>query len=260
MLPNHSPLTIAEQFGTLDDAAPRPHRPRPRPGARQRPDHDARAAPRPAVGRRASPQDVLELQGYLAGETRVPGVRRHPRARAPTCRCTSSARRCSARSSPRRSACPTRSPRTSRPRRCTQAVAAYRAEFRPSEQLDAPYVHRRRQRRSRPTTPTRRSDQLAHRRRRRVRRCLRRPRPTELTDAQVDAFLASPDGRQLADMMRYTAVGTPADGPAVPRRSSPSHADADELIVAHHAENIAARLTSVELTASALGIAMQDAR
>ncbi len=35
---------------------------------------------------------------------------------------------------------------------------------------------------------------------------------------------------------------------------------ADELIVAHHAENIAARLRSVELTATALGMAMQDAR
>ena len=51
MLPNHSPLTIAEQFGTLDDAAPGPDRPRPRPGAGQRPEHDARAAPRPDVGR-----------------------------------------------------------------------------------------------------------------------------------------------------------------------------------------------------------------
>ncbi len=39
MLPNHSPLVIAEQFGTLADALSRPHRPRPRPRARHRPDY-----------------------------------------------------------------------------------------------------------------------------------------------------------------------------------------------------------------------------
>ena len=47
MLPNHSPLVIAEQFGTLAVAVSGPHRPRPGPRARLRPDHGARAAPQP---------------------------------------------------------------------------------------------------------------------------------------------------------------------------------------------------------------------
>ena len=34
MLPNHSPMVIAEQFGTSGDTVPRPHRPWPGPGAR----------------------------------------------------------------------------------------------------------------------------------------------------------------------------------------------------------------------------------
>ena len=49
MLPNHSPLVIAEQFGTLASLYPGPHRPRPGPRARLRPGHRARAAPQPAA-------------------------------------------------------------------------------------------------------------------------------------------------------------------------------------------------------------------
>ena len=46
MLPNHAPIVIAEQFGTLESLYPGPDRSRPRPRARHRPAHDARAAPR----------------------------------------------------------------------------------------------------------------------------------------------------------------------------------------------------------------------
>src|SRR3712207_239849 len=73
MLPNHSPLTIAEQFGTLEAVHPgridlglgRA------PGSDQNTMYALRRDPRSAD---RFPQDVLELQGYLAGETRVPGV------------------------------------------------------------------------------------------------------------------------------------------------------------------------------------------
>src|SRR4051812_30811102 len=73
MLPNHSPLTIAEQFGTLDAMYPgridlglgRA------PGSDQNTMYALRRDERSAD---LFPQDVLELQAYLAGETRVPGV------------------------------------------------------------------------------------------------------------------------------------------------------------------------------------------
>src|SRR4051812_38336073 len=73
MLPNHSPLTIAEQFGTLDAMYPgridlglgRA------PGSDQNTMYALRRNPNSAD---TFPQDVLELQAYLAGETRVPGV------------------------------------------------------------------------------------------------------------------------------------------------------------------------------------------
>ena len=57
MLPNHAPLVIAEQFGTLEALAPGRDRPRPRPRPRHRRRHRRRAAPhRPAQrGRRRLP-------------------------------------------------------------------------------------------------------------------------------------------------------------------------------------------------------------
>jgi luciferase family oxidoreductase group 1 len=138
------------------------------------------------------------------------------------------------------------------------AVARYRDEFEPSAQLDRPYViaganvvaaddadeaHR----------------QLASVRRRRVRSLiLRQPGAPEYTDAEVDAFLESPQGRQIAGMMRYTAVGTADDVQAFLTEFAAS-VRADELIVAHHAESIDDRLRSVELTARAMGIATPEA-
>src|SRR3712207_1714351 len=73
MLPNHSPLTIAEQFGTLEAVYPgridlglgRA------PGSDQNTMYALRRNPDSAD---RFPQDVLELQGCLTGETRVPGV------------------------------------------------------------------------------------------------------------------------------------------------------------------------------------------
>src|SRR5690242_14539563 len=73
MLPNHSPLTIAEQFGTLDAVYPA----RIDLGLGRAPGSDQNtmyALRRDERSADRFPQDVLELQAYLAGETRVPGV------------------------------------------------------------------------------------------------------------------------------------------------------------------------------------------
>src|SRR6202142_1839245 len=73
MLPNHAPLTIAEQFGTL--AAMYPGRIDlglgRAPGSDQNTMYALRRDPGSAE---AFPQDVLELRGYLEGRTVVPGV------------------------------------------------------------------------------------------------------------------------------------------------------------------------------------------
>src|SRR5271155_3758297 len=77
MLPNHAPLLIAEQFGTLaamysgriDLGLGRA------PGSDQNTMYALRRDPASAD---TFPQDVVELQGYLTGNTRVPGVNAVP--------------------------------------------------------------------------------------------------------------------------------------------------------------------------------------
>src|SRR5436190_10649234 len=73
MLPNHAPLTIAEQFGTLAELHPG----RIDLGLGRAPGSDQmtqRALRRDHLAAEHFPHDVLELQGYLAGRSRIPGV------------------------------------------------------------------------------------------------------------------------------------------------------------------------------------------
>ncbi|HWH98709.1 MAG TPA: LLM class flavin-dependent oxidoreductase, partial [Propionibacteriaceae bacterium] len=77
MLPNHSPLTIAEQFGTLETLYPG----RIDLGLGRAPGSDQntmRALRRDAMSANDFPRDVLELQGYLTGQSRIPGVEAIP--------------------------------------------------------------------------------------------------------------------------------------------------------------------------------------
>src|SRR4028119_1603977 len=138
MLPNHSPLTIAEQFGTLDAAYPG----RIDLGLGRAPgsDHNTMYALRrnPNSADRF-PQDVLELQGYLAGETRVPGVDAIPGrgSNVPLYVLGSSmfgATLAAALGLPYAFAS------HFAPAMLKPAVEAYRSEFKPSVQLDRPYV------------------------------------------------------------------------------------------------------------------------
>ena len=73
MLPNHSPLVIAEQFGTLASLHPG----RIDLGVGRAPGSDqvtAQALRRDVYAADRFPDDVLELQGYLTGHSRVDGV------------------------------------------------------------------------------------------------------------------------------------------------------------------------------------------
>src|ERR1035437_6580838 len=73
MLPNHAPLTIAEQFGTLETLHPG----RIDLGLGRAPGTDQntmRAMRHDPMSSDRFPQDVQELQGYLSGHTLIPGV------------------------------------------------------------------------------------------------------------------------------------------------------------------------------------------
>ena len=111
MLPNHSPLVVAEQFGTLQALHPG----RIDLGLGRAPGSDqatVRALRRDLASHPdACPQDVLELMDFMSDEPRQ-AVQAVP-AGAPRCRCGSWGRAFSARGSRRCWACRTRSRPTS---------------------------------------------------------------------------------------------------------------------------------------------------
>src|SRR5579871_2280493 len=77
MLPNHAPLLIAEQFGTL--AAMYPGRIDLGLGRAPGSDQNTMYALRRDPGSADTfPKDVVELQAFLAGESKVPGVNAFP--------------------------------------------------------------------------------------------------------------------------------------------------------------------------------------
>ena len=138
MLPNHSPLTIAEQFGALD--AMYPHRIAlglgRAPGSDQTTFRAMRRDPRSSD---AFPTDVQELQAYLAGRTRVPGVDAIPGkgSRVPLYMLGSSLFGAQLAA---RLGLPYAFASHFAPDALFAALAAYRSEFKPSEQLDRPYA------------------------------------------------------------------------------------------------------------------------
>ena len=245
MLPNHSPMVIAEQFGTLATLFPG----RIDLGLGRAPGSDQNtqlALRRDPAAADTFPQDVLELQGYLSGHSRIPGVQAVPRADeiVPLYILGSSLFGAQLAA---RLGLPYAFASHFAPDALTQAVSVYRDTFQPSAQLENPYViagvnvfaaddH----------DEAVQQKAVAYRARTRA-MLTRGARGANFTDAEIDEFLASPNGAQLAGMTRYTAVGTPSEvGDYL--AAFAETAQADELITAHHASEVDDRVRSVELT------------
>jgi alkanesulfonate monooxygenase SsuD/methylene tetrahydromethanopterin reductase-like flavin-dependent oxidoreductase (luciferase family) len=134
------------------------------------------------------------------------------------------------------------------PQMLEPAVAAYRREFQPSEQLDRPYVIAGVNALAADTT-ARAQEQLQQSRR--FRAIALFGRGQALTDEQADQLLAQGAAQHVDQMLTYAAVGTPAEvGDYLDRFAKT--ADADELIIAHQAPTTEGRLRSVTLVAEAL--------
>jgi luciferase family oxidoreductase group 1 len=246
MLPNHSPLTIAEQFGTLATLHPG----RIDLGLGRAPGSDratARALRRDPSSADRFPDDVLELQGYLSGETRVAGVQATPGrgTDVPLYILGSSlfgAQLAALLGLPYAFAS------HFAPAALEQAVALYRRSFRPSAQLQSPYViaglnviasedgevaagELR-------TTLRQRAAWLAG-------------KGQPLSDEEADALLESGAGAHARQMLTYAAVGTPQEV-AEALAAFRAHADADEVIVALQSPTAEGRLRSLGLLAAAV--------
>jgi luciferase family oxidoreductase group 1 len=246
MLPNHSPLTIAEQFGTLDAMYPG----RIDLGLGRAPGSDQNtmyALRRTNESADRFPQDVLELQAYLAGETRVPGVDAIPGkgSRVPLYILGSSmfgATLAAALGLPYAFAS------HFAPQMLQPAVEAYRSQFKPSEQLDRPYVIAGMNVVAADTEDAARAEVQAVKRQLAVGLF---GRGRSLDDAQADQLLAQGAGHHVEGMLTHTAIGAPgqlADQVEGFRKL----ADADELIVAHQSSRVESRLRSVTLLAEAM--------
>ena len=81
-------------------------------------------------------------------------------------------------------------------------------------------------------------------------RALARP-GLQLSDEQVDAVLAGPEGQRVRQMAVYSAVGRPDDVRDY-LEAFAKHADADELIIAFQSPSAEDRLRSAELVAEVL--------
>jgi alkanesulfonate monooxygenase SsuD/methylene tetrahydromethanopterin reductase-like flavin-dependent oxidoreductase (luciferase family) len=208
MLPNHSPLTIAEQFGTLEAMLA-----------------DASRVP----GVDAIPGKGSKVPLYILGSSlfgaQLAGMYGLPYAFASHFA----------------------------PDALEHAIAAYRSEFKPSAQLEAPYVIAGVNVTAADTTEAARSQFQAVRRARAASLFARRVglNPAEITDEQADELLAGGAAVHVDQMLLYSAVGTPGevsdylDG--FLRKTG-----ADELIVVHQARGIEDRLRSVTLLAEAM--------
>ncbi len=243
MLPNHAPLVIAEQFGTLATLHPG----RIDLGLGRAPGSDRTtmyALRRDHASADRFPDDVVELQGYLGEESRVPGVNAYPGrgTEVPLYILGSSlfgAQLAALLGLPYAFAS------HFAPAALEEAVGVYRAQFRPSAQLDTPHVIAG-------VNVIAADDEgdaqeQLHRAKRARVRALARP-GISLTDEQADDVLASPQGQQIEQMVHYAAVGTPGDVRAY-LDDFEKHADADELIVALQSPGIEQRLHSARLLA-----------
>lgn len=249
MLPNHSPLVIAEQFGTLEALHPG----RIDLGLGRAPGSDQntfRALRRDFAAAERFPQDVLELRGYLTGDSLIPGVKATPGqgSNVPLYILGSSlfgAQLAAALGLPYAFAS------HFAPAALEQAVAVYRERFEPSPQLSAPYVIAGMNVLAAETAED--ADRhFLETQRRRARLIFGRGQ--SLSAEEVDSILCSPARDHVDEMLRCSAVGTPAqvvDG----LNAFAASIGADELILAGAAPDKTAKLRTFELIAQARGMA-----
>lgn len=245
MLPNHSPLVVAEQFGTLAELHPG----RIDLGLGRAPGTDlrtVRALRRDPSAAEQFPQDVRELQGYLSGRSVVPGVSAVPGAgtNVPLTILGSSlfgAQLAAAYGLPYAFAS------HFAPDALVDAVAAYRARFQPSEQLAEPYVIAAANVIAADTDDDA-AAQLETARRERVRAMVGRGR--ELSEAELDMVMDSPAGQQILHMLHWSVAGTGDEVRSYLERFAET-ADADELMIAPASPSPDQVLRSMALLAEA---------
>jgi luciferase family oxidoreductase group 1 len=250
MLPNHSPLVVAEQFGTLATLHPG----RIDLGLGRAPGSDTaamRALRRDELSSERFPQDVVELQKWLSENSPVSGVIAIPGkgTEVPLYILGSSlfgAQLAAVLGLPYAFAS------HFAPHSLFDALQIYRENFKPSEQLAEPYamagvgVIAAADKESA-------AAQLEITRRVRVKSLFKSPSGAKLTEEEVDQLLDSPRARAVDEMLTYSAVGTGAEAAAY-LADFQAKTGVDELITVHYADSVDNRVRSVEILAEAAGL------
>jgi luciferase family oxidoreductase group 1 len=246
MLPNHSPLVIAEQFGTLETLHPG----RIDLGLGRAPGTDQRtwtALRRDPHASDRFPQDVVELQRFLSDEEPLPGLRAIPGrgTHVPLYILGSSLFGAELAA---QLGLPYAFASHFAPRFLHEALELYRKEFKPSAQLQEPYAIAGVGVIAAETSESA-AAQLEAARRVRARALFGRGQ--KLTDDDITALLQSPQAVAVDEMLAYTATGTP-DEVASYLQHFAADTGADELMTVHYSDTVTNRLRSVELVAVAL--------
>ena len=250
MLPNHSPLVIAEQFGTLAEL----HPDRIDLGLGRAPGSDTatmRAMRRDELSSERFPQDVQELQAWLGDNSPVSGVIAIPGkgTHVPLYILGSSlfgAQLAAVLGLPYAFAS------HFAPHALFDALQVYRENFKPSEQLAEPYAMAG-------VGVIAAADkaeadrQLEVTRRVRVKSLFKTPGGGKLTDEEVDQILDSPRARAVDEMLTYSAIGTGAEAAAY-LADFQAKTGVQELITVHYADSVENRVRSVEILAEAAGL------
>jgi luciferase family oxidoreductase group 1 len=246
MLPNHSPLVIAEQFGTLETLHPG----RVDLGLGRAPGTDQRtwmALRRDPHASERFPQDVVELQKFLGDESPVPGIKAIPGqgTHVPLYILGSSLFGAELAA---QLGLPYAFASHFAPRFLHEAITLYREQFEPSEQLREPYVIAGVGVIAAETAESA-ADQFEAARRIRARALFGRGQ--RLSDDDITALLASPQAGAVDEMLACTGVGV-ADEVGAYLESFAAATGADELMTVHYSDSVPNRLRSVELLAGAL--------
>jgi luciferase family oxidoreductase group 1 len=250
MLPNHSPLVIAEQFGTLETLYPG----RIDLGLGRAPGSDTaamRALRRDEFSSERFPQDVQELQGLLSDNSPISGVIAIPGkgTHVPLYILGSSlfgAQLAAVLGLPYAFAS------HFAPQALFDALQVYRENFKPSAQLAEPYAIAGVGVIAAPDKENAEA-QLEITRRARVKNLFKSPSGGKLNDGEVDEVLSSYRAKVVDEMMTYTAVGTGPETAAY-LADFQEKTGVQELITVHYADSVDNRVKSVELLAEAAGL------
>jgi luciferase family oxidoreductase group 1 len=246
MLPNHAPLTIAEQFGTLETLHPG----RIDLGLGRAPGTDpttTRALRRNGMSSDTFPDDVLELQAFLGARSRVAGVEATPGkgTNVPLYILGSSLFGAQLAAT---MGLPFAFASHFAPQSLHEAIAVYRRGFRPSAQLEKPHVIAAL---NVIAADERREAERQHRIAQRMIVRVLFGRGQRFSDSDADEILASPSGQQIRQMGVYTAVGTASEVREFVDDFA-RHTGADELMVSLRSPNVETRLRSMEILADVM--------